>query len=265
MINLSNKKIQTYGGIAFVVGLVMFILFAQTNLFSGVSKFVNSKVAMLAEVLSSVLVLETNDFRATNNEKNLTENPLLTQAAQMKAEDMAMKGYFSHIAPNGDAPWVWFNKAGYKYDYAGENLAVDYTESSDVTAGWINSAKHKANLLNTNFTEIGIGVAKGMFEGHETTFVVQFFASPFIEAVPVQVATVGKMEPISKLSASTSPTTAIATRSNLPDGTVLGLATGNGTADENSSGNTQTLMIALGAVLVFIFSITMIISRRKPQ
>ena len=254
-----NRK-TIYAGL-FVAVLVVLVIFSQTNLFSGVTKFLATKVKMFADVLSSTLVMETNNYRATNNESSLTENTLLTKAAQMKAEDMALKEYFSHIAPNGDEPWVWFKKVGYDYKYAGENLAVDFTESEDVTEGWINSAKHKANLLNTNFTEIGIGVAKGMFEGHETTFVVQFFGSPFEKEDSV-VAT-NNQEPTSKLSASSSPTQAIATKAGLPDGTVLGTATGAENNSGTSGDDMQTLLFLVVAVLVFIFAVTMIIVKRK--
>ena len=206
---------------------VLAILFFISSFFIPTSrdfiKNVASKVSSLADVLSSVLVVETNEYRSINNEAVLVESSLLTNAAQMKANDMALKGYFSHIGPSGEKPWFWFEKIGYKYSYAGENLAVDFTESEDVTEGWINSAKHKANLLNTNFTEIGIGVAKGMFEGHETTFVVQFFGKPFDNETIVATSNVkissttseakNPIENIIKLTASTNPTTAVVTLS----------------------------------------------------
>jgi len=75
---------------------------------------------------------------------------------------------------------------------------------------------------------------------------------------------------ISKVFASTStnPITTIVTKSPLPDGTVLGTATENGTVDESAGGSTQTLVIALGIILVLIFSITMVIykrSQKKPE
>jgi len=220
-------------------------------------KYISSKISQFATVLSSTLVLGTNEFRATNNETALAESPLLMSAAQMKADDMAKKGYFSHVAPNGDLPWVWFNKVGYDYSYAGENLAVDFTESSDVTDAWINSAKHKANLLNTNFTEIGIGIATGIYEGHGTTFVVQFFGKPFVNNNVENVGTVSSQ----KLSKSINSETAVVTRSDLPDGEVLG------TEANQTDNNDQTTMFAiLGAgLLIIVVIILKIITTRKSR
>jgi uncharacterized protein YkwD len=253
---------------------VLAILFFISSFFIPASrdflKNVASKVSSLADVLSSVLVIQTNEFRSTNNESLLIESPLLTSAAQMKANDMAIKGYFSHVAPNGDKPWFWFKKIGYKYSYAGENLAVDFTESEDVTEGWINSAKHKANLLNKNFTEIGIGVAKGMFEGHETTFVVQFFGKPsnkvvsnvVTNSINISSTTVEVKKPIEniiKLTASTSPTTAVVTRSDISDGDVLGEEI---KADEENINSQKVMFIFIGAFVLLLLVLMFIFKKR---
>jgi len=119
-----------------------------------------------------------NGRRAENNLPELKVSPLLTQVAQMKAEDMARKGYFAHISPEGVTPWYWFNKVGYRYAYAGENLAVSFTDSEEVTEAWMNSASHKANIVGRYYEEIGTGVATGTLNGKVTTFVVQVYAKP---------------------------------------------------------------------------------------
>jgi len=219
--------------------LIAGLFFITTN--KKVFDLIASRISQFATVISSVLVLETNDFRATQNESSLTVSEILTKAAQMKADDMANKSYFSHTGPKGELPWVWFDKAGYKYKYAGENLAVDYTESSDVTEGWINSAKHKANLLNTNFTEIGIGVADGMFEGHKTTFVVQFFGKPLLPQETESVKNTISTKSI-KLSDPADP---VVTTSDLAKGEVLGVETNN-----NQNNN-----FAIGAVILIVLLI----------
>ena len=229
---------------------VFFMPFSQKFL-----KYISSKISQFATVISSSLVMGTNDFRAVNNESALKESSLLNLAAQMKAEDMAKKEYFSHVAPNGDLPWVWFSKVGYDYSYAGENLAIDFTESSDVTDAWINSAKHKANLLNNNFTEIGIGIATGTYEGHSTTFVVQFFGKPYKSA---DVATVGAVIKTEKLSSSTKSDVPVVTRADLPDGEVLGANTEN----NNQNG---TLLISIVLILIIVVITLKIISVRKER
>lgn len=142
--------------------------------------YVFDKTKFLAAVLPGVLTSITNEERQSFNLPPLKENPLLSSAAQLKAEDMAKNGYFAHTSPEGKTPWYWFDQVGYKYLYAGENLAVNFYESIDVSEAWMESPTHKANILKANYTEIGIGVAKGVFEGRNTVFVAQLFGTPAI-------------------------------------------------------------------------------------
>jgi hypothetical protein len=133
---------------------------------------------MTATVLPAVLVDLTNDARLSNNQKILARNTTLDSAAQLKAVDMAENGYFAHTSPAGITPWYWFNKAGYTFIYAGENLAVDFTESIDVENAWLASPTHKANIMSDKFSEIGIATMDGIYEGRPTTYVVQMFGKP---------------------------------------------------------------------------------------
>ncbi|MFA6300730.1 MAG: CAP domain-containing protein [Candidatus Paceibacterota bacterium] len=132
----------------------------------------------MAAVLPGVLSMLTNEERQSQNLQVLTASPILNQAAEMKANDMATKGYFAHTSPEGKTPWYWLEKVGYKYQYAGENLAVNFSDSKDVTNAWMQSPTHKANIVKGNYTEIGTGVARGMYEGRETIFVAQVYANP---------------------------------------------------------------------------------------
>ena len=80
----------------------------------------------LSAIYASVLVTLTNQNRVNSNVPELKVSPILEKAAQMKADDMATRSYFAHNTPEGRTPWYWFEKAGYKYVYAGENLAVNF-------------------------------------------------------------------------------------------------------------------------------------------
>lgn len=133
----------------------------------------------MATVLSSVLAELTNEERQTEHLPTLSVNPILNKAAEMKAEDMATKGYFAHTSPEGKTPWYWIEKVGYKYQYAGENLAINFTDSKDVTNAWLNSPSHKANIVKENYTEMGTGIALGVYKGYNTVFVAQVYANPF--------------------------------------------------------------------------------------
>lgn len=131
-----------------------------------------------AAVITSTLVDLTNERRVSASVGKLSVNPRLQYAAELKARDMAKRGYFSHKDPSGAEPWGWLEKTGYVYSYAGENLAVLFSESKDVADAWMNSPAHRDNLLNGNFREVGIGVANGQYEGKNATFVVQFLGTP---------------------------------------------------------------------------------------
>ncbi len=131
----------------------------------------------MATVISAVLANLTNEERQAQNLQILTVNPVLNKAAEMKATDMATKGYFAHTSPEGKTPWYWLEKVGYEYQYAGENLAINFSDSKDVTNAWMASPAHKANIIKGKYTEIGTGIATGIYKGKETIFVAQVYAS----------------------------------------------------------------------------------------
>ncbi len=157
------------GGFAFVIGSV-FLISSLQNFFMATNQF--------AAVVDSVLVDLTNVDRAAFNLGGLTVNEQLKAAAQAKANDMATKSYFAHTSPEGIDSWHWFKQAGYDFQSAGENLAVDFSDSADVEKAWMNSPTHRDNILNAKYTEIGIATAMGTYQGRPTTFVVTMFGSP---------------------------------------------------------------------------------------
>lgn len=181
-------------------------------------------LAHRAAVITAVLIDLANDSRVGAQAPHLTYNTQLQAAAQLKANDMAAKGYFAHQSPDGKMPWDWIALVGYPYVYAGENLAVDFNDSKEVNQAWLNSPTHRANLLNPHFTEIGIATAEGMYQGRPTTFVVQLFGSRDAgQQVTRSIATVATEEiPVSEVS----PTVlAVAAAPEAPTAEVLGEST----------------------------------------
>lgn len=132
----------------------------------------------MAAVLPAVLANLINEERQAQNLQTLAVNPVLNKAAEMKAKDMAQYGYFAHTSPEGKTPWYWLERVGYQYQYAGENLAVNFSDSKDLTIAWMNSPTHKANIEKENYTEVGTGIANGTYEGKKTIFVAQLYANP---------------------------------------------------------------------------------------
>ena len=164
--------------LAFVI-----IFFFLVSLLGGL---VFIKTDFFAAVVPSVLVDLANQNREDNKLPPLAVSPILEGIAAAKANDMAAKGYFAHTSPEGITPWHWFREVGYTFSFAGENLAVDFSDSFDVTRAWMVSPGHRANILNLSFTEIGIAMAKGVYRGRETIFVVQVFGRPALAEVETQ-------------------------------------------------------------------------------
>ncbi|MBE3588264.1 MAG: sporulation protein [Thermoanaerobacteraceae bacterium] len=101
-----------------------------------------------------------NRERAKNGLAPLKVDPDLVKVARLKAEDMVKNNYFSHTSPTYGSPFDMLHQFGISYSYAGENLAGAPTVESAHT-NLMNSPGHRANILNPNFTRIGIGVVAG--------------------------------------------------------------------------------------------------------
>lgn len=169
--------------IAFVC---LVVLIAESAFVFGTS-YIVPRSQLYGIVQANALVDETNQNRVANNLPALQVSPLLQAAAQEKANDMASKGYFAHTSPQGLTPWYWFENVGYQFDYAGENLAVNFSDSQDVTSAWMNSTEHRANILSADFTQIGIATAQGIYNGQSATYVVEEFGTPApVATAPVE-------------------------------------------------------------------------------
>lgn len=130
------------------------------------------------DITTEKLFLLTNSEREKNKLSPLTYNPLLAQAAQEKAQDMFAKNYWAHFGPSGETPWNFVLDAGYRYEYAGENLAKNFLFSQGVIDAWMQSVSHRENILRPEYKEVGFAVVNGMLNGEETTLVVQMFGTP---------------------------------------------------------------------------------------
>lgn len=95
----------------------------------------------------------------------LIANDKLVAAARGHSQDMADNDFFSHTGSNGSSPGDRIEAQGYNWSTWGENIAAGYTTPANVMDGWMNSSGHRANILNCNFTEIGIGY---IYNGNDT-------------------------------------------------------------------------------------------------
>ena len=100
-----------------------------------------------------------NKDRAASGLPALKLNSSLTKLAENYAVDMIQRGYFSHYNPEGLSPFDRMSRAGISYRTAGENLAINVSVPAAEQA-FMNSSGHRANILNSTYTEVGIGVAQ---------------------------------------------------------------------------------------------------------
>ena len=122
----------------------------------------------------------TNKQRAQNgNLVALKENAKLNFSAEKKLQDMFMKQYFEHSSPQGVGVGDLGEQVGYEYIIIGENLALgNFKDDQALVDAWMASPGHRANILNNRYTEIGVAVGKGTYNGKSVWMAVQHFALP---------------------------------------------------------------------------------------
>lgn len=172
----THKKAHLLSSWALAVYIILFLL-----LYSGFKTFNVYKPGVLgveSEITSSELIRQTNVERRKNGLLPVYENPKLSAAALEKAKNMFEENYWAHFSPSGKDPWGFINAAGYRFTYAGENLAKSFYSPDDVVKAWMASKTHRENILNKNYKDIGIAVLEGTLNGEKTTLVVQEFGRP---------------------------------------------------------------------------------------
>lgn len=155
----------------------MIIIMASQLTFSFIGKSIPGVLGITSTITSEELIELTNQERKKNGLNELTLNPTLVEAATQKAADMINKNYWAHTSPEGKTPWSFFKGVDYRYLYAGENLARDFTNSPAVVQAWMDSPTHRDNILSSRYQEIGLVVVNDIFQGQETTLVVQLFGT----------------------------------------------------------------------------------------
>lgn len=134
----------------------------------------DAEVSLSSENLIGVV----NQDRTRYGLSPLAPNEKLNKAAKAKADDILKNGYFSHYSPQGTAPWDFIRGQGFIYSFAGENLAINYTNSYELQKDFLASPSHRDNLLSPDFSDIGIAVVPGIYNGQKAVITVQMFASP---------------------------------------------------------------------------------------
>lgn len=107
----------------------------------------------------------TNAAREKYGLPLLKWNDALTEVAMAHSQDMATRNYFDHYTPEGLSPGDRLRKAGISYSAVCENIAAGQATPEEAVAGWLNSPGHRANILDPDITEMGVGYASGGYYG----------------------------------------------------------------------------------------------------
>lgn len=193
-----------------MLGLLSILVMTVKIVAISVVAITPSAPAQASAITTATVIQLANSARQEAGLDGLKPNGLLAQAAQHKADDMLAKQYFSHNTPSGETPWTFIKAVGYSYITAGENLAIDFTEAESIQSAWMNSPGHRANIMNKSFQEIGIGIAKGMYNGHQTTIVVQMFGTPIAQHVEMPTEPTPVAQPAATAPAAENPTAPVA-------------------------------------------------------
>ncbi len=145
--------------------------FKDPNLIYPGNKVTVPLMTMIKAIERDVIEL-VNQERAKHGLKPLKANWELSRVARFKSDDMRDRNYFDHQSPTYGSPFTMIKAFGIAHSSAGENIAAGQTTAWQVMQSWLNSAGHRANILNASFTEIGVGYSQG---GSYKTYWTQMF------------------------------------------------------------------------------------------
>lgn len=172
------------------IGLAIFlVLFLAIPLAYNVTATRNMQVLGYAtNITIGDLYALTNQQRVNNGLPAFALDSQLNSAAQAKANHMMANNYWAHVAPDGTTPWSFITGAGYNYSAAGENLAKDFNTSGGVVNGWMGSSAHRANILSTAYSDVGLAILDGELLGSQTTLVVAMYGTRVTAPAPAAPA-----------------------------------------------------------------------------
>lgn len=136
---------------------------------------------------SGVIAWTNNQRRQNGSLPGLKENSKLNKAAEAKVKDMFDQQYFEHESPEGNGPGDLARNANYAFLSIGENLALgNFDDDQALVQAWMDSPGHRANIVSTKYTEIGVAVGRGIYEGRQVWLAVQEFGRPASECPAIE-------------------------------------------------------------------------------
>ncbi|MBI2196419.1 hypothetical protein HYU45_02285 [Candidatus Daviesbacteria bacterium] len=199
----THKKAHLISWEGMIIYILLFILLQVS--FSIVNYTMPGVLGISANLDQKRLIELTNIERQKKGLPSVSENSALDQAAVLKAQNMFQENYWAHFAPSGKSPWDFIIGSGYKFTFAGENLAKNFYNSDDVVVAWMNSPTHRDNLLNSKYKDIGIAVVEGVLNGQKTTLIVQMFGTNEMLAAQPSIEVQGKQIAVPEQAFSNTP------------------------------------------------------------
>ena len=117
----------------------------------------------------------TNVERTKQGLNPVTWNDKLASAIENHCKDMIANNYFEHVSPSGSTPGDRATAAGYRWLRVGENIAKGQTTPQEVVNAWMNSPHHRDNILNPDFTELGVALE---YDAQGVPYWGQLFGTP---------------------------------------------------------------------------------------
>lgn len=210
---------------------------------------------MLAPPDSGAVVAETNAARRTVGVPALVRNPILDRAAETKLDDMAARGYFAHVSPDGRQAWDFMVGAGYSYRAAGENLGRGFSDPAQLVSAWMGSPSHRANIVSTAYREIGVAVRRITLNGKPATVVVELFASPRAVVAPIATRSAAP-KPVAPKTVAVAPPERVSTEPNIAP--VPSPVTISEVAGASSPGIAASLSSAYSVYLVVLMGLLVV-------
>lgn len=199
----THKKAHLISWEGLVVYILIFILL-QVSL--SIISYAKPGVLGINGNIDQKRIIElTNQERQKKGFPPVSENEALDKAALLKAQNMFSENYWAHFAPSGKSPWDFILGSGYRFSFAGENLAKNFYNSEDIVAAWLASPTHRDNLLNPKYKDIGIAVVEGVLNGQKTTLIVQMFGTTELLASNPTVDVQGKAIEVPKQDLQNKP------------------------------------------------------------
>lgn len=171
----THKKAHLISWEALLFYILIFILL-QVG-FSLINFAKPGLLGISANIDQKKIIELTNKEREKLGLTDVRENEALDKAAALKAQNMFSENYWAHFSPSGKTPWDFILGSGYKFTFAGENLAKNFYSSNEVVNAWMASPTHRDNLLNNKYQDIGVAVVDGILNGQKTTLIVQEFGT----------------------------------------------------------------------------------------